>query len=166
MAKNDHLLTQEILKELLEYNAETGELFWKVKRPGFAKEGSKAGTKNREGYTQIMVKGKPHAAHRLVWLFVNGKWPELPVDHINGNTSDNRIENLREVTPSQNAQNQRRAKKGNISGYLGVTKHYNGWRAQICINGVRHQLGTYRTPEEAYAAYLEAKRRLHDACTI
>lgn len=166
MAKNDHVLNQETLQSLLEYDKQTGKFTWKIKRTGFATLGSRAGTVNREGYINIMAKGKMHSAHRLAWLYVYGEWPLLPVDHINGLTGDNRIENLRLVTPSQNSQNQRRAKKGNISGYLGVTKHGNGWRAQICANGKRTYLGTYKTPDHAYAVYLEAKRKLHEACAI
>ena len=166
MAVNDHILTQETLKELLDYDTETGIFRWKRKRTGFATAGSQAGTVNREGYIQIMVKSKMHSAHRLAWLYVYGKWPELPVDHINGVPGDNRICNLRLVTPSQNSENQRRAKKGNISGYLGVSKHYKGWRAIISSKGEKTCLGTYKTPEEAYAVYLEAKRKLHSACSI
>jgi hypothetical protein len=166
MAKNDCILSQHELKERLDYNKATGQFTWKVTRPGMASKGSNAGTKNREGYIQIMVKGKMHAAHRLAWLYIHGNWPDGIIDHINGIPNDNRIENLRTVSASENSQNQRKAKTGNISGFLGVTKHYKGWKAQICKMGIRHHLGTYKTPEEAYAVYLKAKRKFHESCTI
>jgi hypothetical protein len=84
------------------------------------------------------------------------------VDHIDGNGLNNRRQNLRIVSPSENAQNAR-ARKGTESGYKGVFFHKknNNWRAQIMANGKRYSLGLFNTPEEAHAAYCEASDRLH-----
>lgn len=167
MAKNDWILDQTGLKDQLSYDPETGVFTWAQTRPGTAKKGTHAGCKNREGYVQIMVRGKYHAAHRLAWLYVYGEWPVLQVDHINGNPNDNRIANLRLVSASENAQNKRKARSDNSSGFLGVTAHYGKWRAQISVMGERHHLGNFSTPEEAHAAYVEAKRRIHSkVCTL
>lgn len=166
MAVNDHVLTQKQLHDLLSYDPSEGIFRWKITRPGLARVGSIAGTKNREGYIQIKVNAKMHGAHRLAWFYVHGEWPLLLIDHINGVSGDNRICNLRLASPTENAENQRRAKTGNSSGFLGVSKHYKGWRAIIGTNGKHIQLGTYKTPEEAHQVYLKAKRELHTGCTI
>ena len=100
---------------------------------------------------------------------MHGEWPRFDVDHLNGIRSDNRIENLRDVSPATNAQNERRARITNgSSGLLGVSRSSNGrrWVAGIVLNGQRQHIGTYDTPEEAQTAYLSAKRIMHDGCTI
>lgn len=166
MAVNDWIVTKELLQKSLDYDANTGVFSWKKNRPGLAKAGSTAGTINREGYIQIMLGGKFHAAHRLAWFFVYNEWPDMQVDHINGIPGDNRIANLRLVTPSENSQNKHKARSDNSSGFLGATPHYGKWKSQISIAGVRHYLGRFYTPEEAHAVYLIAKRKLHITCTI
>jgi hypothetical protein len=91
------------------------------------------------------------------------------IDHINGNGLDNRRSNLRVVTRSENMQNQRKARADNkSSGLLGVSWHKPGrnWTAQITIAGKRTHLGIFDTSSEAHAAYLSAKRNLHDFCVI
>lgn len=88
------------------------------------------------------------------------------MDHINGNRSDNRWANLRDVTHSVNLQNQRRPKSDNKCGFLGVHAHPSGFRAYIGVNKVRLDLGVYATAHKAHQVYLSAKRRLHEGCTI
>lgn len=81
-------------------------------------------------------------------------------DHSNHNTLDNREENLRVCTSSQNNMN-RGKKLGTSSEYKGVTPHGSGWRARIKISRMNHYLGTYKNPEDAAKAYDEAAKRLH-----
>jgi hypothetical protein len=104
-------------------------------------------------------------AHRLAWFYVHGVWPPVLIDHINGKRSDNRIVNLRLADWRLNMENKRR-ESYNSTGLLGVKPNGKGFAARIGSRGVEHHLGTFRTPEEAHAAYVEAKRRLHKGGTL
>jgi hypothetical protein len=106
-------------------------------------------------------------AHRVVWEVVHGDISEgMQIDHRNGDRSDNSIENLRLVTPEENVQNQRRPKRQNKVGYLGVSQLRGKYRATIVVAGKQIYLGAFDSPEEAQEAYIRAKRNLHPACTI
>lgn len=105
-------------------------------------------------------------AHRLAWLYVHGEWPSKHLDHLNGNRTDNRIENLRQVSVAENAENTRRPHRDNKSGYLGVCKKRGKWLAVIQIKGKYTRIGLFDTPEMAHEAYLAEKRKHHKACTI
>ena len=162
-------MTPEVLKELLDYDAQTGVFKWK-KRVGRGIAGAVAGristSKTAPGYVQIMVSKKLYQAHRLAWLYVNGSLPDEQIDHINGIRSDNRIENLRVVSGSLNSQNQRRARKDNKTGFLGVSLHRS--RFQACIRKDRKifHLGYFDSAEEAHDAYVKAKRTIHEGNTL
>lgn len=165
MSKTD--LTAERLREVLAYDPETGIFRWKVSRPNGVKPGNIAGTSHKDGYRYIKVLGSNWKAHRLAWLYVYGEWPKDVIDHINGESSDNRIANLRDVDRVVNAQNQRRAHKSNKStGLIGAAKNWGQFRAGIRIGGKMKHLGNFKTPEEAHQAYLTAKRELHQGCAI
>ena len=88
--------TVDYLKEILEYNQETG-VFTRKKKISSSNIGDVAGSVESQGYVIISIKNWPFKAHRLAWFYVHGKWPIDCIDHINGNRADNRIENLREV---------------------------------------------------------------------
>ena len=126
----------------------------------------KVGFINSDGYLSISCGGKTRVAHRLAWFIYYGKWPDLQIDHINGDKLDNRIENLREVDGRTNAQNQRRAMSTNKTGILGVTASRNKFRADIYVNSKSIFLGRFETMEEAKFAYINAKRQMHVGCTI
>lgn len=156
-------LTQELLRSFLDYEPETGRFLWRVSR-GKAKPGKQAGRVHHEGYVTIMIGGREYGAHRLAWLHAYGKWPDQVIDHINGNRSDNRLENLRDVTCSANQQNRRAACSSNkTSGLIGVTKSKgrSKYRAEIQVNGRSIHLGVYDTKQDAHEAYLKAKKDLH-----
>jgi hypothetical protein len=162
------MLTAERLRDVLDYNPETGEFRWKVTLSNRAPAGAKAGCfdKNHSGYILIRVLGRSYPAHRLAWLYVNGEMPNDDIDHINGNRADNRIANLRDVTRVVNLQNRR---KGiGRSGLIGA--HWfspaNCWQSSIRVNGENIPLGYFKTPEAAHEAYMTAKRELHEGCTI
>lgn len=150
-------ITQVELKELLNYDANTGVFTRRVSRRGY-RAGSIAGSTNRKGYHQIGIGEIVYKAHRLAWLYVYGAWPANDVDHINGVRNDNRIENLRAVTRSENLQNQRNAR--------GYTRNGGGWMAQIRFTGAQHYLGTFPTESEARDAYLTAKKTFHPSSPI
>lgn len=160
------MLTAERLRALLCYDADTGDFKWLQRRQGVRSDGS-AGCVNKSGKTVVIfVEGKLYLAHRLAWLYVHGYWPFKQIDHIDGDSMNNRIANLRDVSASINQQNRRRAARHSSSGVMGVRARNGRWAAQIRVNGKVHHLGQFDTPEAAHAAYIEAKRRLHPGCTI
>ena len=156
-------LTQERLQELLSYDPGTG-IFTNLKSRGNRiKIGSVAGSKNPNGYVHIQIDYKKYQAHRLIWLYVYGEFPEKSLDHINEVKDDNRLVNLRLATHQENHQNQSSPQTNNTSGYLGVCWHkqHGKWLARIMANGKHKHLGLFNTAEEASEAYLTAKRKLH-----
>lgn len=160
-------LTAERLRELLDYDPDTGVFTWLIcANNNGAIAGSRAGALHSEGYFYIGIGGKRYFAHRLAWLYMTGKWPEHDIDHRDGNRSRNVYSNLRSVTRSVNLQNQRQGRSNNSTGRLGVTRKDGGFAAQISVNGKHVSLGTHATVELASAAYVEAKRRLHEGCTL
>ena len=160
------MITQKRLKELFDYDDSTGNLVWKVNRGTNKMIKKMAGTAASKGYWRMYVDYKWYQAHRLVWLWHHGFMPKKYLDHINGVRHDNRIENLREATHSENAQNQKKANTRNLSGLLGVSKDRKRWRSEIKINDRRIHIGMFATPEEAHLAYLAKKRELHPFQTI
>lgn len=160
-ASNDGKITIDRAREMLSYDPETGEFRW-VMASGRARAGDIAGSKTRLGYRLIMIDKRRYMAHRLAWLWVHGVWPKGDIDHINGDSCDNRIANLREATRSQNQCNHSR-RATNKSGFKGVSWHKGGrkWKAQIGHKGRWHFLGLYEDPKEAHLAYVAAAHRLH-----
>ena len=147
------------LRELLQYDPETGIFTWAISRKGCS-IGTLAGNTNKvNGYQYICIDGYKHTSQRLAWVYVYGRLPNTEVDHINHNKLDNRISNLREVTRAENMQNLQKAR--NSSGFIGLTFSRNRWVPSIRINGKKKYLGVYKTPEEAHHAYVEAKRKFH-----
>lgn len=149
----------ERANQLLDYDETTGVLRWRVTRGRQAKAGDIAGT-IIQGRRYVKICGRSYLAHRLIFAIKTGRLPSGEIDHIDGNPDNNAWCNLRECTHSQNGQN-RKVSKANKSGLIGVSKHGNGWQATICVNKVYRHLGRFKTPEEAHAAYVAAKRELH-----
>ena len=163
----DKELTQDRLKECLRYESDTGYFFWLKRNSNRIKIGDQAGTKqNCDGYAEIQIDGVLRKAHRLAWLYVYGAFPQGQIDHINGDRFDNRIVNLRDATPQENAHNQKQAHKRNKSGFLGViAKPWGAFCAEIRVDKKKIYIGSYPTAELAHQAYLEAKARLHTQVT-
>ena len=157
------MLTQERLKELLDYDPETGVFTWKsIVFGSHMKVGSVAGSMYSNGYLRIKINGKDYRAHRLAWLYMYGCWPTNQIDHINRVRDDNRIANLREATNKENQWN-RGKQKSSTSGFTGVSWHKKSgkWQSRIAVNKKVIQLGVFNTPEEAHAAYVRAKAEHH-----
>lgn len=147
----------------LTYNHENGKIY-----RCFNGQIKEMGAKNNNGYIVLFIGGKDVYAHRFAWAYYYGELPTGFIDHINGDRADNRICNLRDVSHSQNMQNQRHPLSNNKTGFLGVSFHRstNKYQAQIKAGGKRIHLGTFLIPEDAHKAYVTAKRELHAGCTI
>ena len=165
LRSNETLLSHDELLRALRYEPDTG-LFYRRESRGCKKAGSPSGWKVTRGYVCVGVGAMQFTAHRLAWLYMTGAWPLGVIDHINGDTSDNRWANLRDVPHAVNCENQRNARRSNASGYLGVTMFKGRPRASIRVKRKLLHLGTFDTVEQAHEAYLAAKRRLHEGCTI
>lgn len=172
-------ITAEMARQLLNYDPDTGELRWKCRPLSMFKAGEWrdarwsqakwntryageiAGRINDGGYPLVNMKSyRPYRAHRLIWLMVHGRWPSGEIDHINGIRHDNRLCNLREGTRAENHQN---LKARHERGLLGARwyEKYGRWRSRIMVDQKETSLGYHDTEEQAHAAYLEAKKRLH-----
>ena len=150
------LPSQQRLRELLNYDPDTGVFTWKAPKSNRIKVGQKAGAALKHvDYRQIGIDGTTYRAHRLAWMYVYGEDPgPLQVDHINRDRSDNRIGNLRLTTNQENHFNL--PCKGCY--FRGDRQQ---WCAQITFDGVSQHLGYFMTEVEARLAYLAAKKRLH-----
>ena len=158
----------ELVRKHLAYDGETGVFAYITAGPN-RQVGRVAGSKNKvSGYVEVGVLGKKFYAHQLAIFMTSGVWPAAHVDHINGDRSDNRAANLRVAHGSINHENVRKPKSQNTSGYLGVSfcQQTQRWVAQITVKRKHRTLGRFDTPAEAHAAYIKAKRRLHDGCTL
>ena len=160
------MLTVDFLHQVLSYDKETGKFTWKVSR-GNVSAGTAAGV-IAEGRISIRVNGKIYRANRLAWFYVTGEWPNGEVDHIDGDSLNDKWTNLRDVSRQVNQQNQRKPLIRNESGLLGVSqnKHTGKFTARVSVNSQIHWLGTYETPGLAHAAYIQGKRDLHEGCTL
>jgi hypothetical protein len=154
--------TVERLKELLDYDPETGVFTWRVSRGGAVDAGDTAGTKDSRGYLQIGVDRTLYLAHRLAWLYTYGEWPKNALDHINRIRTDNRIANLRPATHALNNQNTSVA-RNNKSGVTGVWRNtrLNKWQAYIRINGQQIHLGLFDQFDAAVQVRRAAERQYH-----
>ncbi|AGG91173.1 MULTISPECIES: HNH endonuclease signature motif containing protein [unclassified Sulfitobacter] len=166
---------QSVLLQLLRYEPETGKLFWRERDEGHfsAKCASKrrrrardfnatrAGTPaletdNGNGYFRSSLCGVNQYAHRVIWKLVTGEDPNI-IDHIDGDTKNNRWSNLRSVSHQENLKNCALS-RNNTSGAMGVTETEWGWKAEIAIDGNKRHLGLFTTKEQAIAARTGAEK--------
>jgi phosphoglycolate phosphatase-like HAD superfamily hydrolase len=172
------LPSQEVLRQLLDYNADTGALTWRQRDLCWFSDGSQTRQHNaaiwngknagREAFITALpnghlyggIKGQKYLAHRVIWKMVYGFDPE-GVDHIDGNPSNNRINNLREASQIVNGRNAK-TRKNNTSGAMGVRweASRNKWIARIHDNYRSRHIGCFDTFEEALAARKQAEREL------
>lgn len=154
-------MTSIVWTEVFDYS--NGKLFWKIKPSKKVCIGDLVGSPHPKGHLLVGFNRKKYYVHRIVYEMNFGPIPEgLQVDHINRITNDNRIENLRLATPSQNKWNTAR-QRNNISGFKSVffAKHARKWRARIKVFGKVKHIGYFFTAEEAHAAYAEWSKQLH-----
>jgi hypothetical protein len=148
------MITQEELKRLFRYESETGNFIRLVKTNRRMVIGSIAGHADKFGYVRIKIGNNLYLLHRLAWLYVYGKFPDMIIDHIDGNPNNNKLINLREASLEENSRNSN-IKSNNKCGYRGVVyKESTGmWQAQCGMGGVSTYLGNYLTPQEASIVY-------------
>lgn len=127
-------ITAEYLREVFDYEPDTGKLIWAKPRPHI-QVGREAGnvSKSSKGYRCVGLDNKVYKAHRLIWLYMTGDWPKHQIDHINGVKDDNRWCNLREATTQQNCFN-KGPRKDNTSGERNVFWCNTTQRWKVCIN--------------------------------
>jgi len=150
----------ETVREYLDYDPDTGVFRWRVSPSPNVKAGTIAGA-NCEGYRLIRVGGGRFKGHQLAWLYMTGEWASSQIDHRDMNRSNNRWSNLRLATPSQQRANIGK-QANNTSGFKGVRWYQptKKWNAQLRSHGHNKNLGYFKTPQEAHAAYCEEAKRV------
>lgn len=161
----ENIVTPERLRERLHYDPETG-LFHRRLANGTLAGPSKPDKES--GYVSVTVDYQTFRAGRAAWAYVYGEWPDGLIDHINGDRSDNRIANLRVVTPWENSQNRQGANRTRvidlpIGVYPGSKSTYI---ARICVRGQKFTFCGFKTPEEAHAKYMEVRRAAMSGNTL
>ena len=166
------MITQEIVRELLDYDTETGKLTWRERDRKWFKadhdysswntrfSGKEAFTAiNSRGYYQGFILGKQYKAHRIIWFHQTGKWSK-EIDHINHDGKDNCWINLREVSHKENSRNQSLFRT-NTSGHIGVSwdKQNQKWIAQIVVNKKVIRVGRFGLLCEAVSARKAAEQK-------
>jgi hypothetical protein len=155
------MITQELVCSLFEYR--DGKLFWKARKNGRT-VGKEAGSVSpSHGYRQIHIHYKHYLTHRIVYLMFKGYLPKF-LDHIDGDSSNNKIENLREATAKQNQRN-----KGidcrNKTGVKNVSKRGNKYRVSFTHEGSHIHVGCYDTVHEAAQIAKQTRLKLHKEFT-
>ena len=177
-SREDHVMAKrqlpspEVLRQLLDYNPETGELRWKERGvewfPSLRAQrcwnaryaGREAGSDNGKGYICFNLAGHSIKAHRAGWAIHHGEWPKHDIDHINHNKADNRMSNMRDVKRVVNNRN-RPPQRNNTSRFVGVywNKECRKWAACIGVNRRAIHLGVHDCLGRALRARREAERR-------
>lgn len=158
--------TREYLLWLFEYNRENGKLYWKNHFAANARSrwiGKEAGgidnlARSKNGYRRIRINGEAILAHRIIFFLETGLNPDI-VDHMNGDTLDNRIQNLRSADDRKNQSNRYVHRNGKLVG-AEYRKRNGTWSARITVNKKRYNIGVYKTELEAHHAYLAKGREL------
>ncbi len=167
---DESVLTQEYVKEAMHYCHDTGQLTWKVRpRTHFTCETMQKRWNSRysgkpagwvaEGYKRVSINDMQVQAHRLVWLYCYGEWPQTGIDHINHDKEDNRLCNLRLADHAENNRNLA-IRADNQSGVNGIywAKSKNKWAAQINHNKRTIPLGRSKDFFEACCLRKSAER--------
>jgi hypothetical protein len=155
------MITQNKLRKILNYNLDTGVFTWRERIANCVRVGTVAGSSHGKGYWRLCLFGKNYLAHRLAWLYVYGYMPKF-IDHINGLKNDNRLQNLRACSHSENLRNRGR-QSNNKSGYKGVSWNNSKrkWIAQIMVDKKLVHIGYFQNSIQAANAYILAAIKHH-----
>ena len=146
---------ENLMRERLSYTPDDGKVWWVNHPRRSTANGTEAGNLRQDGYRKLKFCGKQYLVHRVAWLLHHGSWPVGDIDHIDGNSSNNKLVNLRDVSHCVNLQNRKSATTKNKTGFLGVVKRRNKYAAHIHKNGKQIYLGLFATAELAHQAYKE-----------
>lgn len=140
------------VRALFDYNPITGHLVRRQTTSSRAQRGMLVGCINSAGYAVVNIDRKVQYVHRIIWLWMTGDWPTGVVDHINGKRADNRWDNLRDVSYSENCHNK------NVESGVYWAHRDQVWVACIQVNGDKTHIGQSKDREEAEAMYREVKK--------
>ncbi len=170
-------LDAKIVRELLDCDSKTGLLTWRERDVKWFKDGKQSAqhscnnwnSKNAgkrasrfhksSGYFSVRIFDKKYKAHRIIWLWHYGEWPEHHIDHLDGDRANNCIDNLADKTHSENHKNRKKNSR-NTSGYPGVgyNKKVGKWEIHFYVNGRLANFGPFSTAEEAFDHYVKMAR--------
>jgi hypothetical protein len=159
------MLTYERLREVLQYDPETGEFMWLITLSNRCAAGKVAGwlkqQKDKTDYLCITIDGRKYRAARLAWFYIHGVWPSVFVDHEDRDGLNNREANLRLATNSENMRNTK-AQSRNRSGVKGVSFYNRKWIAEITVNGRRVYRKGFGSLLEAATARASVVQQFHN----
>ena len=165
------ILSQEIVKELLDYKSETGKLTWRLRGRHWFKTDRQFNTwntryagkgafesRNHDGYCRTTFLGRNIFAHVIIFIWMTGEVPDK-IDHENHIRDDNRWSNLKPSSYLLNSKNVS-LRKNSKTGYTGVTTHGYKYRARVICNGTEHYLGLFDTAEQAHYMCISKRKEL------
>lgn len=152
-------LTHERLKSLYWYDPVVGTFLLKAKIPHDKRKIGDFLKANNNGYLTVLIDGLNYPLHTLAWFYMKKEWPLELIDHIDRNPLNNSILNLRQATNKQNQANKRINRLSSF-GLKGVASSGKRYRSRIRIDGHKVHIGTFDSPEEAHAAYVEKEKEV------
>lgn len=160
MSSRKELPSVEYLRQVLDYDPDTGNLYWLVDKGPRARAGHKVTRKNCFGYIYVGIDKQQYMGHALAWALHYGQKPTFEIDHIDGNPANNRINNLRKADRTIQNRN-KKIQNNNTSGFKGVhfKKETGKWCARIFISKKAIHLGYFNDPKIAYDAYCDAAKK-------
>lgn len=162
-------LTADYVRSRLRYEPDTGEFYW-MERTDTGKNvhdwnrrnaGNRAGRLRKDGYFWICIDHQEYAASRIAWLYMTGAWPVAQIVHKDRARTNNKFDNLRQATASQNTKNRRGSCRSGLKGAYTYPKSKGVWISAIRSDGETVRLGWFETAEDAHHAYVEAARKMH-----
>ena len=150
-------MTPQEVRTVFAYTPENGRLLWNIATCKTQTGDVAGGLAN--GYMQVKYKQRKYMVHRIIWCYVHGDWPKQMIDHIDGDRSNNRIENLRDVSNAKNQYNRHSLNKNNSTGHMGIMyrKRGDAYIVQITVLGAKKYIGYYKHLPDAIVARQNAE---------